>query len=83
MISSIMEVVVVTQGVLLDYERVKLGLRGLGFRFILSWYIDHSPTALDFATSLFLLFASLEMAPRGRKPSRPHSVKPSCSESCH
>jgi hypothetical protein len=41
------------------------------------WYTDHSSSPLDSTTSLIILFSSLEMAPRGRKPSHPHSVNPS------
>jgi hypothetical protein len=35
------------------------------------WYTDHSLSILDTSTSLALLFVSLVMAPRGRKPRSP------------
>jgi hypothetical protein len=40
-------------------------------------YINYSLTALIFVVNLFFPFISLEMAPRGRNLSRPHTTQPS------
>jgi hypothetical protein len=79
MMSSIMELTMVNpRGFTLIMSALNWSCEGRDSGSSFLGYTDHSPTALDYVASLFLLFLPVwKCSLRGRKPSYPHSTQPS------